>query len=145
MSKADTASEACTCWTDADYAKIGNKIKSCKIAETSDVAKGLKACRDAFSTCRQYEDAAVASMAACSVSADKLKAKAAALSANVDATKEAAAKVAKVTGSSSSSRAPPPPATICADFITLVNNSKLVISQLLPRLTIHFNSSGDHP
>ena len=142
MSKADTASEACTCWTDADYAKIGNKIKSCKIAETSDVAKGLKACRDAFSTCRQYEDAAVASMAACSVSADKLKAKAAALSANVDATKEAAAKVAKVTGSSSSSRAA---ATTCAEFITLVNNSKLVIPQLLPRLTIHFNSSGDHP
>merc|ERR1711894_847453 len=85
LSKADTAADACTCWTDAEYA---------------DVAKGLKACKDAFSTCRKYEDDAVASMAACSVSANALKAKAAALSANIDSTNAAAAKVAAVTGSS---------------------------------------------
>merc|ERR1712147_444593 len=119
LSKADTASDACTCWTDPPYAELGNKIKSCKIAETGDVAKGLKACKDAFSTCRKYEDDAVASMAACSVSADKLKAKAAALSANVDSAKATATKVAAVTGSSKrrSARAA---ATTCAEFITLV-------------------------
>jgi len=100
LSKADTAADACTCWTDAEYTELGNKIKSCKIAETGDVAKGLKACKDAFSTCRKYEDDAVASMAACSVSADALKTKAAALSANVDSTNAAAAKVAAATGSS---------------------------------------------
>merc|ERR1712102_183010 len=90
LSKADTAADACTCWTNAEYTELGNKIKSCKITETGDVAKGLKACKDAFSTCRKYEGDAVASMAACSVSADALKAKAAALSANVDSTNAAA-------------------------------------------------------
>merc|ERR1712147_489576 len=117
LSKADTAADACTCWTDAEYMELGNKIKSCKIAETGDVAKGLKACKDAFSTCRKFEDDAVASMAACSVSADTLKAKAAALSANVDATNEAAAKVAAVTGGSSRRRSSRAAATSCADFI----------------------------
>merc|ERR1712045_243769 len=116
LSKADTASDACTCWTDAEYTELGNKIKSCKIAETSDVAKGLNACKDAFSKCRKYEDDTVASMAACSVSAVALKAKAAALSAHVDSANAAATKVAAVTGSSRrrSARAT---ASTCADFI----------------------------
>merc|ERR1711884_736968 len=119
LSKADTAADACTCWTDPAYAELGNKIKSCKIAETGDVAKGLKACKDAFSTCRKYEDDAVASMAACSVSADALKAKAAALSANVDSANAAATKVAAVTGSSKAG-AGRAAASTCAAFITLV-------------------------
>ncbi len=125
LSKADTAADACTCWTDLAYAELGNKIKSCKIAETADVAKGLKACKDVFSTCRKYEDDAVASMAACSVSADALKAKAAALSANVDSTNA-------VTGSSRrrSARAS---ATTCAAFVELVAQCKLVVTQLLLR------------
>merc|ERR1711976_520125 len=102
LSKADTAADACTCWTDTEYAELSKKVTSCKIAETADVAKGLKACKDAFSKCRKYEDDAVASMAACSVSAAKLKEKAAALSANVDSANAAAQKVAKASGSSSS-------------------------------------------
>merc|ERR1712141_164482 len=93
-------------------------------AETADVAKGLKACKDAFSKCRKYEDAAVASMAACSVSAAKLKEKAAALSANVDATTKAKAKVAKATGSSSSRAA----ATTCAEFIALVDQFVTILA-----------------
>ena len=127
MSKAETADDACECWTDAEYTELGNKIKSCKIAETSDIAKGLKACKDAFSTCRKYEGDAVASMAACSVSADALKSKAAALSANVDSANAAAQKVAAVTGSSRrrSSRAA---ATSCAGFITLVAQCKFLFN-----------------
>merc|ERR1712045_196013 len=121
LSKADTASDACTCWTDAEYTELGNKIKSCKITETGDVAKGLKACKDAFSKCRKYEDDTVASMAACSVSADALKAKAAALSANVDSANAAATKVATVTGSSRAA------ATTCAAFITLVTKFVAII------------------
>ena len=124
MSKAETADDACECWTDAEYTELGNKIKSCKIAETSDVAKGLKACKDAFSTCRKYEDDAVTAMAACVVSADTLQAKALALSANVDSVSAVSTKVAAVTGSSRrrSARAA---ATTCADFITLVAKCKL--------------------
>merc|ERR1719323_1741529 len=106
MSKEATATEACACWSAPEYAELGNKIKMCKIAETADVAKGLKACKDAFSTCRKFEDDAVSSMAACSVSTDALKSKAAALSANVDSANAAAQKVAA--------------ATSCAGFISLV-------------------------
>ena len=122
LSKADTAADACTCWTDAEYTELGNKIKSCKIAETSDVAKGLKACKDAFSTCRKYEDDAVTAMAACVVSADTLQAKAAALSANVDSVSAVSTKVATVTGSSR--RRSAYSFGTCADFITLVANCK---------------------
>ena len=126
MSKAETADDACNCWTDAEYTELGNTIKSCKIAETSAVAKGLKACKEAFSTCRKFEDDAVAAMAACAVPVDALKAKAAALSANVDSTNAAAAKVAAVTGGSSRRRSARAAASTCADFITLVENCKSI-------------------
>merc|ERR1739836_198193 len=75
-------------------------VKDCKIAEVSSIAQGLKACKDAFSTCRKFEDEAVSSMAACSVSVDTLKAKAAALSQSKTAMDAAASTVAGITGSS---------------------------------------------
>ena len=127
LSDADTAEEACACWTDAGYTELGNKIKGCKISETSDVAKGLKACKDAFSTCRKYEDDAVTAMGACVVSADTLQAKAAALSTNVDSVSAVSTKVAAVTGSSRR-RFARAAATTCADFITLVAKCKLKCS-----------------
>ena len=65
LSEADTAAAACACWTDAEYAELGEKIKSCKIAETSAVAQGLKACKSAFSTCRKFEDDVVTAIADC--------------------------------------------------------------------------------
>merc|ERR1719284_1341908 len=119
MSKEATATEACACWSAPEMTMASDAVKDCKIAEVSSIAQGLKACKDAFSTCRKFEDDAVASMAACSVSTDALKSKAAALSANVDSANAAAQKVAAVTGSSRrrSSRAA---ATSCAGFISLV-------------------------
>merc|ERR1712079_542981 len=74
-------------------------VKACKITEVSAIAQGLKACKDAFSTCRKFEDEAVSSMAACSVSVDALKAKAAALSQSKTAMDAAASTVAGITGS----------------------------------------------
>merc|ERR1712073_32760 len=82
MSKEATATEACACWSAPEMTMASEAVKDCKITEVSAIAQGLKACKDAFSTCRKFEDEAVSSMAACSVSVDTLKAKAAALSAN---------------------------------------------------------------
>merc|ERR1712165_283307 len=81
-------------------AAASEAVKDCRIPEVAAVAQGLKACKDAFSTCRKFEDEAVTSMAACSVSVDALKAKAAALSQSKTAMDAAASTVAGITGSS---------------------------------------------
>merc|ERR1711988_1275190 len=100
MSKEATATEACACWSAPEMTMASEAVKDCKIAEVSSIAQGLKACKDAFSTCRKFEDEAVSSMAACSVSVDTLKAKAAALSQSKTAMDAAASTVAGITGSS---------------------------------------------
>merc|ERR1712061_546331 len=100
MSKEATATEACACWSAPEMTMASEAVKDCKITEVSAIAQGLKACKDAFSTCRKFEDEAVSSMAACSVSTDALKAKAAALSQSKTAMDAAASTVATITGSS---------------------------------------------
>merc|ERR1712242_565567 len=85
-----TAGEACACWSAPEMTEASEAVKDCKIAEVSAIAQGLKACKNAFSTCRKYEDEAVASMAACSVPVSALKAKAAALSLSKSAMDAAA-------------------------------------------------------
>ena len=122
LSKEATAEDACTCWTNADMMKYSDEVKSCKVEAVSDIAKGLKACKAAFSKCRQYEDAAISTIQTCSQSADQLKAKAEALTKNKEALTDVKAKIAKAT-SSASSRAP---ATDCAGFLSLVLQSKCI-------------------
>ena len=109
--------DACTCWTGDDMTKYSDEVKSCKIEAVSDIAKGLKACKAAFSKCRQYEDAAISTIQSCSQSADQLKAKAEALSKNKDALNDVKAKIAKATARRRHARAP---ATDCAGFLKLV-------------------------
>merc|ERR1711884_612717 len=124
MSKEATATEACACWSAPEMTMASDAVKDCKIAEVSSIAQGLKACKDAFSTCRKFEDEAVSSMAACSVSVDTLKAKAAALSQSKTAMDAAASTVADITGSSRKvrglARGKRAAAADAAAFITLV-------------------------
>merc|ERR1739837_23019 len=68
MSKEATATEACACWSAPEMTMASEAVKDCKITEVSSIDQGLKACKDAFSTCRKFEDEAVSSMAASSVS-----------------------------------------------------------------------------
>ena len=105
-SKEATAGEACTCWASEDMAAASEAVKDCKISEVSAIAQGLKACKEAFSKCRKYEDEAVTSMAACAVSAAQLKEKAAALSANKNAMDGSKTKVAEMTASTRNQRRP---------------------------------------
>merc|ERR1739836_140054 len=124
MSKEATATEACACWSAPEMTMASEAVKDCKITEVSAIAQGLKACKDAFSTCRKFEDEAVSSMAACSVSTDALKAKAAALSQSKTAMEAAASTVAGITGSSRKvrglARGKRAAAADAAAFITLV-------------------------
>ena len=148
LSKSDTAIQACYCWINETYRALDNKIKSCKIAESTNVTKGLKACKDAFSTCRQAEDDAVDAIAACSVSEETLLARAAALGANVNMTSACATQVAGITGSSGqvprirSGRAA---ASNCSEFITLVDKCRFIsVSPRFNKIS-YFHISGDHP
>ena len=122
-SKEDTAMDACTCWTDAGLAKLGEDVADCKIKEVGTVAKGLKACKDAFSKCRKFEDEAVPMISACSKDTTKLKEKAAQLNSNKKAMTEAQAKIKKTTGS----RKVRAVATTCEAFIKLVEQCKYSI------------------
>merc|ERR1719356_1268302 len=121
MSKEATATEACACWSAPEMTMASDAVKDCKIAEVSSIAQGLKACKDAFSTCRKFEDEAVSSMAACSVSVDTLKAKAAALSQSKTAMEAAASTVSGITGNKGYwGRKKRAAAADAAAFITLV-------------------------
>ena len=113
LSKAATAEEACSCWTNDNFVAVSAKVAKCIIPETALVAKSLKACKDAFSKCRKFEDAAVSAMAACAVPVDTLKSKAAALYKN----KEQAVTVVNKVDTMVSARVS---ITSCADFIKQV-------------------------
>ena len=74
---------ACSCWTSAALDQTVQAAKMCKFpTEAKDIAVALKNCTSAFGTCRKYEDDAITAIAACSVSANDLVTKAAALSQN---------------------------------------------------------------
>ena len=124
LSKSATASDACSCWTSSNYTSVSDAVKSCKISEVGNVAKGLKACTAAFSKCRKFEDDVIDAFSSCSKSVSELKQKAAALSKNKDALTDVKAKVAKATGSSSRRRFAREAATDCASFIVLVVQCK---------------------
>merc|ERR1711971_536470 len=124
-SKEDTAMDACTCWTNADLAKLGDSVADCKIKEVGTVAKGLKACKDAFAKCRKFEDDAVSIISACSKDTTKLKEKAAQLNSNNKAMTEAQAKIKKTTGT----RKVRAVATTCEAFIKLVEELVKVASK----------------
>merc|ERR1711936_1412466 len=115
-SKEDTATDACTCWTNADLAKLGEDVKDCKVKEVGAIAKGLKACKDSFAKCRKFEDDAISTISACSKSTDKLKQKAAQLNTNKNKMTEAQTKIKKTTGSRRVRAA----AASCDAFIKLV-------------------------
>ena len=124
LSKSATANDACSCWSSSNYSSVSDAVKSCKISEVGDVAKGLKACTAAFSKCRKFEDDVIHAFSSCTKSVSELTEKAAALSKNKDALGEVKTKIAKATGSSARNRFARAIATDCASFIVLVTTCK---------------------
>ena len=119
LSKEDTAANACACWTSDDMSMLNEAVKNCKITEVGDIAKGLKACKAAFSNCRKYEDDAVTSVAACSQNVDKIKEKAETLTKNKDALTNVKDKISQIRGTTSRVAA-----ESCKDFVALVTLGK---------------------
>merc|ERR1711976_929391 len=75
--KATTPADACTCWSNKDLAAGAEAIKECKVSEEAKaITAQLNLCKAAFGKCRKYEDAAGASLTACSQSTSGLTAKA---------------------------------------------------------------------
>merc|ERR1712242_409941 len=146
MSKEATATEACACWSAPEMTEASEAVKDCKITEVSAIAQGLKACKDAFSTCRKFEDEAVSSTAACSVPVSTLKAKAAALSLSKSAMDAAASTVAGITGSRRKvrglARTKRAAAADAAAFITLVTTI-VTIATVFPSSPMIVTVSAD--
>ena len=121
LSKEDSCEDACGCWESSDMDTLSEEVKSCKIAETQDVAKALKECKAAFSECRKLEDETIDSIALCSQTAAELQAKASALKENKDAVDDVKA---KITAAKSRRRHARAAATDCAGFLPLVVECK---------------------
>ena len=51
--------------------QYSDEVKNCQIAETLDIAKGLKNCKRNFAECRQYEDDAIYTTHLCSQSEEQ--------------------------------------------------------------------------
>ena len=136
---------ACDCWTSAGLDQIVQAAKMCKFpTEAKDIAVALKNCTSAFGTCRKYEDDAITAIAACSVSANDLVKKAAALSQNIADVAAAQQAVNTLAGSSrvsgevfsrqpiiqTSTQTPIVyPLSSCNEFLTLVEELITLVSQ----------------
>jgi len=117
--KATTPADACTCWSNKDLAAGAEAIKECKVSEEAKaITAQLNLCKAAFGKCRKYEDAAGASLTACSQSTSGLTTKAATLKANSDALTSAKTKMSSLASSSSSGRRARATATTCAEVIS---------------------------
>merc|ERR1719479_140419 len=129
-----TTDDACACWTDATFDATVQAAKDCKFAEEAKAfAAALKTCKEAFSTCRKYEDEVSESISACKSNANDLKKAVAALSQNADKVKEAQAVVKALAASRRVRRADA--AASCTEVTT--------ISITLTTLVLDFPSSPD--
>ena len=109
--------------------QYSDEVKNCQIAETLDIAKGLKNCKRNFAECRQYEDDAIHIMHLCSKSEDQLFFTIDILLKIKTALINIKAKITKVflDNAETNVRAP---ATDCAGIVALIlkGNSHLVLS-----------------
>merc|ERR1712198_240901 len=97
--KGKSESDACACWTDPSLKTMQDEMKmNCNFTgEAAAIKTQFKACKSAFGSCRKYEDDVLTSVVSCSKSPEAQKQAAAALSKNVDAVKDAQAKIASLT------------------------------------------------
>jgi len=113
------STDACKCFTDSVLNTTVNALKSCKINnEAKAISKQLSACKSAFSTCRQYEDAAGTAISTCSQTSSKLLTKAANLKTNSDEMTKAKTTMSSLANGTSSGRVRRATAASCAEVIT---------------------------
>merc|ERR1719445_226910 len=114
----ENGTEACSCWSNANFTTLAATIRKCKISDTQKaVVKQLSLCKGNFSACKQAEDDGMKAMSSCSTSKSDLLASAKTLTENSAGIDAAKTKVDSLANSTSSSRAA---AATCAEVITIV-------------------------
>ena len=122
-----TAAQGCQCFVSDKMKGLLSEVEACD-AETAfkDAKEANKKCRDAFTSCKKYEDDAVGILSACSSDVSKLTDTAKMLSINSNAVKKAQEKVKTLTGSART-RFKRAVATTCTELIAKVKQCKFKI------------------
>jgi len=122
----ENGTEACSCWSNANFTTLAATIRKCKISDTQKaVVKQLSLCKGNFSACKQAEDDGMKAMSSCSTSKSDLLASAKTLKANSAGLDSAKTKVDSLANSTTKKRAA---AASCAEIITIVTEIKTIVA-----------------
>merc|ERR1712055_1227625 len=123
----ENGTEACSCWSNANFTTLAATIRKCKISTTQKaVVAQLSLCKGNFSACKQAEDDGMKAMSSCSTSKSDLLASAKTLKANSAGLDSAKTKVDSLTGNSTSKKRAA--AASCAEIITIVTEIKTIVA-----------------
>merc|ERR1712001_306540 len=122
----ENGTEACSCWSNANFTTLAATIRKCKISTTQKaVVAQLSLCKGNFSACKQAEDDDMKAMSSCSTSKSDLLASAKTLKANSAGLDSAKTKVDSLANSTTKKRAA---AASCAEIITIVTEIKTIVA-----------------
>merc|ERR1712158_20344 len=131
----ENGTEACTCWSNANFTTLAATIRKCKISTTQKaVVAQLSLCKGNFSACKQAEDDGMKAMSSCSTSKSDLLASAKTLKANSAGLDSAKTKVDSLANSTTKKRAA---AASCAEINTIVaaNPENSTVTTLTTKIT----------
>merc|ERR1712241_1329745 len=122
----DNGTEACSCWSNANFTALVTTIKGCKISSDQKlVIAQLSSCKGNFSACKQAEDDGMKAMSSCSTSKSDLLASAKTLKANSAGLDSAKTKVDSLANSTTKKRAA---AASFAEIIPIVTEIKTIVA-----------------
>merc|ERR1712158_289269 len=123
----ENGTEACSCWSNANFTTLAATIRKCKISTTQKaVVAQLSLCKGNFSACKQAEDDGMKAMSSCSTSKSDLLASAKTLKANSAGLDSAKTKVDSLAGNSTTKKRAA--AASCAEIITIVTEIKTIVA-----------------
>merc|ERR1712027_196922 len=131
----ENGTEACSCWSNANFTTLAATIRKCKISTTQKaVVAQLSLCKGNFSACKQAEDDGMKAMSSCSTSKSDLLASAKTLKANSAGLDSAKTKVDSLANSTTKKRAA---AASCAEINTIVaaNPENSAVTTLTTKIT----------
>merc|ERR1712038_636999 len=121
----ENGTEACSCWSNANFTTLAATIRKCKISSDQKlVIAQLSSCKGNFSACKQAEDDGMKAMSSCSTSKAALLASAQSLSANSAGLDSAKTTVDSLAGNTSTRAA----AASCAEIITIVTEITTIVA-----------------
>merc|ERR1712158_293857 len=123
----ENGTEACSCWSNANFTTLAATIRKCKISTTQKaVVAQLASCKGNFSACKTAEDDGMKAMSSCATSKSDLLASAKTLKANSAGLDSAKTKVDSLAGNSTTKKRAA--AASCAEIITIVTEIKTIVA-----------------